>query len=112
VEYGEATLTLDSPDQPKGIRYAEGLYVLRSKGSFEFSRPNKNLVIDARFSDVWHHNLRNIELVSEPLSLNDIHEIDEELGAGDIQFRWDLEAWGLIEGPQLQNMESPQLLYM
>ena len=98
VEYGKAILSLASLSQSEEIRYTDGLCILRSKGHFAFSRLNANLDIDAKFSNVWYDNLRHVELVSEPLSLNEIHEIDEALGSGDIQFRWDVEAWGLMEG--------------
>ena len=99
VKYRKALLTLDRSDQSKVIEYPDGFYILRSKGQMEFSRSNTSLAVDVKLPSVWYHDPKSVELVCEPLDLRDIHEIDDKLGAGDIQLRWDLEAWGLIEGP-------------
>ena len=71
--------------------------MLESKGYVELSKSNVKLTIDAKVSSVWHSDLKRMRVTSEPLSLAEIHEIDEELGSGDVQVSWSLDAWGFLE---------------
>ena len=95
--YKGATLTLESSDQQQEIEYVGGLYVLQSEGHFELSRSNVKSTINAKIPSVWHSDPKRVDMVSEPLSLKEIHEIDEELGSGDVQVFWSIDAWGFLE---------------
>lgn len=55
------------------------------------------LAINANVPSVWHSGPRDVKLVSEPLSLREIHEIDEKLGSSNVQVYWSLDAWGFLE---------------
>lgn len=101
LDYGKAVLSVDSPSQSKEIAYKGGLYTLQSKGSFNFVTHSKTLTINARLSDVWNYKINEIWAETAPLTLDDIHEIDEQIGSDDVQFYWDIEAWGLIETSSL-----------
>ena len=96
VKYKGATLTLERSDQRQEIEYVGGFYILQSKGHLELSRSNVKLAINAKVPSVWHSAPTGVEVVSEPLSLREIHEIDEELGSSDVQVYWDINAWGFL----------------
>lgn len=113
VKYSKAVLNQDSSGRPQMEKreYKQGLYILRSIGTLELSRSNTSIIIDVGLPDVWYHNPKSIDLVCQPLDLQDIQEIDEKLGAGDIQVRWNLEAWALVgdtlaEGNMSKNFVS------
>jgi hypothetical protein len=112
--YRRAVLILDRSDLPKSeeIEYqGRGFNVLRSIGQLELSRSNTNVMVDASLPTVWYPDPKSIDLVSAPLELSDIHEIDDRLGAGDIQVRWSLEAWALVEVfPQTEGSMSKDFL--
>lgn len=94
VKYKGATLQRSGQQD---IEYVGGFHILQSKGHLELSRSNAKSTINANILNVWHSGPRDVKLLSEPLSLKEIHEIDEELGSGDIQVYWSLDAWGFLE---------------
>jgi len=97
VKYRGATLTVKRSDQRQPIEYRGGIYIFQSNGHLELSRLNVKLSINAKIPSMWYSSPKDAEVVSEPLSLEEIHEIDEKLGSSDIQVRWDLNAWGFLD---------------
>lgn len=77
--------------------YSGGFYILQSKGYLELSGSSVKLTINASIPKVWHSDPERVVVVSEPLSPSDIHEMDEEIGSGEVKVYWRIDAWGFLE---------------
>ena len=83
-------------------------YVLVSRGYISLMGA-KMVEIEASIGNVEirEGNPRNVSIISKPLTLKDIHEIDETLGQNEISVYWDLHAYGLLDWEEARNLGVP-----
>jgi len=82
-------------------------YLLQSNGYIEFSNPHNNRLIriSAKIRG-GRYNSQDFEIVSEPLCLEEINEIDEVLNAETIQLNWHVEGYCMLDRDFLERLKN------
>jgi len=96
VQYRKAVLTIGQQGERE---YNGGFYLLTSRGYLELSREGgRSIKIKAGVRNGWHSGISSpMDIVSEPLSLEEIYEIDQILGSSDIKVSWNIDAYGFLD---------------
>jgi len=106
VRYRNIILELTTPENKHyslTLREPVPLYLASSKGSsyIELFNPStgKKVTIKAGIHRFWHpfDYPAEVDIVSEPLSLQEIHEIDELIGGEQIKVYWSVECLGFLD---------------
>ena len=104
VRYRNIILELSTPEgKPYSLTLMEpiSLYLASSKGYIELFNPStrKKIRIKAGIYGFWYpfDYPAEVDILSEPLSLQEIHEIDELIGGEQIRVRWSVECLGFLE---------------
>lgn len=84
------------------VHYDGGFYIIAIEhGSIIISSNNgSNVKISAKVKDTWFSGTepRKIRIISEPISLEELYEIENKLGSSEFyQVHWDLWGYGFIE---------------
>ncbi len=99
ARYRRAVLTVEREGRQNNYEYDGGFYILASRGWIKlFGEGSRSVELDAGVRSGWHL-WRNsvIEIVSEPLSLEEVYEIDQALGSSDVTVSWSIEAYGFLD---------------
>jgi len=99
VWYRKAILTIGGRQkEPENYEYDEGFYILTSKGYLELSgEGGRSTKIEVGIRSGWYSGTSSIEIVSEPLSLEEIYEINQILGSSDVKVSWSVDAYGFLD---------------
>jgi len=94
VKYHQIMLHIDDRREI----YDGGFYIMASNGFISLIGV-REIKIRASIRGIWHPGkLSNrIEVISDPISLEEIYEIDRALGVGDIRLKWNINAYGFLE---------------
>lgn len=79
-----------------------GFYILKSRGHiiFEDVSGRNRVMVKCRADRVWNPDVKDLWFVSEPLTLEEISEIDEMLNRQDVHVSWEIECWGYLDRPE------------
>jgi len=109
AKYQKAILTIERQNKRYEHEYNGGFYALVSTGRLRLSRENVSLEVDAIIPSVWNSGgaPRSIKIVSKPLTLEEIYEIDQALGPNDVQLYWSISAYGFLEEDEAKTYGIP-----
>jgi len=95
VRYTKAMLEINTTSKEE---YDRGFYLFHPHGEIELINEarNVNVKISAEISG-GRIGSYSLNIYSKPLSREDIYEIDEKLRPDDIEVRWSIDAWGVLE---------------
>ncbi|GEM_PF-1305309 len=81
-------------------------YLLQSNGYIEFSNPHNNRLIriSAKIRKGKYQD-KDFEIVSEPLPLEEINEIDDVLNSETIQLNWRVEGYFMLDRDFLEHLK-------
>lgn len=94
--YNKSTLEVNEEKR----EYFKGFYVLYSRGYIELynSSRSNSVLLDAEITKCWisGREPHSIDIYSKPLMISDIKEFDEKLRTGDLELKWNINAYGLL----------------
>ena len=112
VKYDKAIIRVSGKEIEMKPKLGLGVYILRSEGHLRFEPISGGKRVEIRCSTkgVWNSNVKDLDLISEPLSLEEIYEIEEHLGQEDVNIFWSVSCWGFLDKPENYELQPGTLV--
>ena len=112
AKYDKAILKIDDREIEMNPKLGLGVYIIRSEGHLRFESilGGKSVEIRCSIKGVWNSNVKDLDLISEPLSLEEINEIEEHLNQQDVRLYWSVDCWGFLGKPENYGLQPGALV--
>ena len=113
AKYNKAIInTNDNEEIEMKLGLGLGVYILRSEGYLRFEPTSGGKRVEVRCSvkDIYNPNVMDLYLISEPLSLEEIYEIEEHLSQEYVNISWSVSGWGFLDKPENYGIQPGTLI--
>ncbi len=107
AEYDNAVIHLDPTDPSRNFNYDGELYVLNSRGYLDLAG-KETVKLNVSIGDLWITN-KSFRMVSEPLTLESLYDIEQKLGKGPVDIYWSLQGLVFLKAGEYQQFKMPSI---
>ena len=114
AKYDTAIIKISDKEIEMNPELGLGVYILRSEGHLKFEpiSGGKSVEIRCSIRGVWNSNVKDLDIISEPLSLEEIYEIEEYLSQQDVKIYWSIDCWSFLDKPENYGLQRGTLVHI